>query len=95
MLGPNAVTPGRQYPIGIQGIFNGFVESHQGMIVERELASHRILKHRSGAILRPTVLPTDVDEVEESFAVVAILGRVLADGKAENEDRASLPIPGG
>jgi hypothetical protein len=95
MLGPNAITPGRKDPIGIESIFNGLVESHQGMIVEGELTSYRVLKDRSGAILGPTVLRADFNQVEECFAMVAILGGILADRKPENEYRAALPIPRG
>src|ERR1700730_252441 len=91
MLGPYRVPARRHDSVWINGIFERFVKTLQGMVIERVHIHHGFLEHRRGAILAPAVPATDCDQFFKPLEVALVGGWILGPGPGQYENEGSLP----
>src|ERR1700734_4096799 len=72
MLGPYRIPTRRHDSVRINGVFERFVKTLQGMVIERIHIHHGFLEQIGRAILAPAVLAAHCDQFFESLAVALV-----------------------
>src|SRR5579862_4894046 len=89
MFWPNAAFSGRKNPVGIHGVFHGFVKTQQRVIVERVRLRHRFHESGMGAVLSPAVFGRHLDDLLEVLAILAVLLDIVLDRKTEKDQKTA------